>query len=117
MNDRQKRFCLEYLKDFNATKAAERAGYSKKTANRIGSENLSKLDIKKEIERLKKKQVEKSELKVADIIDGFKDIAFSVFEKTSDRLKALEMLGKYLGIFKESEQRATVINVVNKIRN
>ena len=30
------KFCYEYPKDFNATKAAERAGYSKKTAYAIG---------------------------------------------------------------------------------
>ena len=32
MNDRQKRFCDEYLVDSDATKAALRAGYSPKTA-------------------------------------------------------------------------------------
>ncbi len=45
LNERQKRFCVEYLIDFNATQAAIRAGYSKKTAGSIGHENLKKLDI------------------------------------------------------------------------
>lgn len=42
---KQERFCREYIIDLNATRAAIRAGYSEKTANRIASENLSKLDI------------------------------------------------------------------------
>ena len=42
MRDRQRLFVLEYLNDWNATQAAIRAGYSKKTARQIGSENLSK---------------------------------------------------------------------------
>lgn len=42
LNPRQKVFVSEYLVDFNATQAAIRAGYSKATAQRIGSENLSK---------------------------------------------------------------------------
>lgn len=42
LTEKQKRFCDEYLIDLNATQAAIRAGYSKKTANRTGSENLSK---------------------------------------------------------------------------
>lgn len=48
---KQQRFCDEYLIDLNATQAAIRAGYSKKTANRIGTENLSKLVIKQYIEK------------------------------------------------------------------
>lgn len=43
---KQKRFCDEYLIDLNATQAAIRAGYSKKTAGKIGQENLTKPDIK-----------------------------------------------------------------------
>jgi len=44
-NPQHELFCLEYLKDLNATKAAERAGYSKKTARQQGSVLLSKPDI------------------------------------------------------------------------
>ena len=36
--------------DFNATQAAIRAGYSKKTAKEIGAQNLSKLNIKTAID-------------------------------------------------------------------
>ena len=43
---RQERFCREYIIDYNATKAAVRAGYSEKTAKSIGSENLTKPDIR-----------------------------------------------------------------------
>jgi phage terminase small subunit len=32
MTDKQKRFCEEYVKDWNATRAAIAAGYSEKTA-------------------------------------------------------------------------------------
>lgn len=46
-------FCREYLIDLNATQAAIRAGYSDKTANRTGSENLSKPDIAQRIINLK----------------------------------------------------------------
>ena len=42
MTPKQQRFVDEYLIDLNATQAAIRAGYSKKTANQIGTENLAK---------------------------------------------------------------------------
>ena len=60
---KQQRFCDEYLIDLNATQAAIRAGYSKKTAKQIGQENLTKLDIKEYIE---KRMAEKEKELIAD---------------------------------------------------
>lgn len=60
---KQQRFCDEYLIDLNATQAAIRAGYSRKTANRIGTENLSKPVIK---EYIAKRMDEKEKLLIAD---------------------------------------------------
>ena len=51
LTTKQERFCQEYLVDFNATRAAKRAGYSQKTAYSIGNENLSKPEIKTRIEK------------------------------------------------------------------
>lgn len=53
MTDRQKRFCEEYLVDWNATRAAIAVGYSEKTAGVIGSENLKKPYIQEYIEECK----------------------------------------------------------------
>lgn len=63
MTAKQQRFCDEYLIDLNATQAAIRAGYSKKTARQIGQENLTKLDIKEYIE---KRMAEKEKELIAD---------------------------------------------------
>lgn len=50
MTVKQRLFCDEYLVDLNATQAAIRAGYSKKTAAVIATENLRKPYIKEYIE-------------------------------------------------------------------
>lgn len=42
LTEKQQRFVDEYLIDLNATQAAIRAGYSVKTADAIGCENLTK---------------------------------------------------------------------------
>ena len=60
---KQQRFCDEYLIDLNATQAAIRAGYSKKTARVIGQENLTKPAIKEYIE---KRMAEKEKALIAD---------------------------------------------------
>lgn len=45
LTQKQRLFVDEYLIDLNATQAAIRAGYSKKTAGQIGDENLKKPQI------------------------------------------------------------------------
>lgn len=52
MNNKQTVFVSEYLKDFNATRAAKAAGYSEKTAKAIGAENLTKPDIQEAIKQV-----------------------------------------------------------------
>lgn len=49
MTKKQQRFVEEYLIDLNATQAAIRAGYSVKTANEQGAQNLAKLSIQEAI--------------------------------------------------------------------
>lgn len=48
---KQQRFIEEYLKVFNGSKAARRAGYSVKCAHQQAYENLRKPKIKKIIDR------------------------------------------------------------------
>ena len=46
LTEKQKRFCDYYIETLNATESAKRAGYSEKTAQTIGKENLTKPLIK-----------------------------------------------------------------------
>ena len=62
LTDKQQRFVEEYLIDLNATQAAIRAGYSKKTAEVIGYENLRKPQITEAICKAKKKISQKLEI-------------------------------------------------------
>lgn len=70
-------FCLEYLKHFNATKAAISAGYSEKTARQIGYENLTKPYIRVRLrDALDEVLGDKTE-DVKKIINELRMIAFS----------------------------------------
>ena len=55
LTEKQKRFVQEYLVDLNATAAAKRAGYSEKTADRIGPELLGKTCVSAAIQEAIKK--------------------------------------------------------------
>lgn len=141
LTPKQRRFVDEYLIDLNATQAAIRAGYSPRTANRIGAENLSKLDIQKEIETRQKEREQRTEItqdrvlrELANIgfakatdyaeiegpmvtikptaemspeqvsaIAGIEQGNFGIKLKLYDKLRALELLGKHLGLFEKPE--------------
>lgn len=62
MTAKQQRFIQEYLVDFNATQAAIRAGYSKKTADSIGLQLLRKTKVADEISRAQAKTANKLEV-------------------------------------------------------
>ena len=64
LTEKQQRFVDEYLIDLNATQAAIRAGYSVKTANEQGSQNLAKLSIQQAIaEQMAERQKEPGSIK------------------------------------------------------
>lgn len=50
LSEKQRRFVEEYIKDYNATQAALRAGYSKKTASTSGYRNTKNDEIKEAIQ-------------------------------------------------------------------
>lgn len=56
LNEKQERFCQEYLKDLNATQAAIRAGYSENTAGQQGHDLLKHPEIGPKIDRLKQER-------------------------------------------------------------
>lgn len=67
---KQQRFVEEYLIDLNGTQAAIRAGYSKKTANVISSENLAKPNISAEIVRLRAARSKRTEVTADSVVEA-----------------------------------------------
>ncbi|MGG1662898.1 terminase small subunit [Brevibacillus sp. NRS-1366] len=77
LTDKQRLFVMEYLRDFNATRAAMAVGYSKKTAHVIGWENLRKPNIQAEIKRQKESIVDDLGVGVQRVIVEYMKIAFA----------------------------------------
>lgn len=111
LTPKQKKFIDEYLIDLNATQAAIRAGYSEKTANRIGPQLLVKTCISEEIQKAMKRREERTEITADMVVKELKKIALDEAAdytdsrlRYSNKLKALELLGKHLGMFSEKIQ-------------
>lgn len=109
LTEKQKRFCEEYLIDLNATQAAIRAGYSSKNASRIAVELLNKTQVSDFLEKTRKEQSERTGITADAVLKELEKIAFIDVELSSkDKMKALELLGKHLGMFEKQEITATV---------
>jgi phage terminase small subunit len=76
LNDRQEKFCQEYMIDFNGTQAAIRAGYSADSAAVIATENLTKPNIQTRLSELKKEAAEQFGISKQQLINELKKIAF-----------------------------------------
>lgn len=121
MNAKQKRFCDEYLIDCNATQAAIRAGYSKKTANEQAARLLANVNIKsyidEQLERIHNETIadaeevmqyltsvmrgEHTEQTLKLVGEGVQTIA-EIDVAAKERLKAAELIGKRYGIWKDN---------------
>lgn len=77
LTEKQRLFVMEYLRDFNATRAAMAVGYSKKTAYAIGWENLRKPNVQAEIKRQKETMADDLGMSVQRIIAEYMKIAFA----------------------------------------
>ncbi len=75
LTPKQKRFCVEYIVDFDGTKAAVRAGYSPKTAAAQASRLLKNVNVQIEIKRLIAKIDEKCEIKTEELLSDLKEIS------------------------------------------
>ena len=147
LSDKQKKFCEEYIIDFNQTQSAIKAGYSAKTAYSIGNENLKKPDIQAYIKELLSKREERTQITADMVVKEWAKIAFfdirKIFHKEggllnphdlddetatvissikardikvgddietikeyrlNDKMKALDMLAKHLGMFEKEKE-------------
>lgn len=105
LTEKQKAFADYYIETLNATESAKKAGYSKKSAEVIGFENLRKPKIEKYIQkRLEKKESERiaSQDEVLEYLTG---VMRTEQEETKERTKAARLLGKRYAIFTDRVEK------------
>ena len=102
---RQARFVKEYLVDLNGTQAAIRAGYSAHTANKQSTRLLTNADIKAAVDAGAAKQHAQLDLTAQKVLTELLGVGYATVKATdvrvSDKLRALELLAKHLGLLTE----------------
>ncbi len=117
LTPKQQRFVDEYLVDLNATQAAIRAGYSRKTARFIGQQNLTKLYIAEAIANAQAKRSERVTVSQDDVVKGLHGEATDKADGSSHsaRVSAWGLLGKHLNMFIDRRLVGTVnVNDMNE---
>ena len=125
MSEKQKAFCDYYIESLNLAEAAKKAGYSEKTARSMGSENLTKPDIKEYID-LRLAQMEEKRVATASevleyltrVMRGEEKDQFDMDASLQDRTKAAELLGKRYRLFidkQEIEAKMEPVTIINDI--
>ena len=131
LNPKQQRFVEEYLIDLNATQAAIRAGYSKKTAHVTGHENLSKPKIAEALQERMAARADRTEITQDRVLVELAKIGFSDprrilsasggihdtqdwADETAGALSSLEVVSRPYGAPDEDGRR--VPELVHKIK-
>lgn len=103
------RFIEEYLIDFNGAAAARRAGYQEKSASVTACRLLKDPEIKRVLQEKMAARAEKMQIRQDTVLQELKNVAFAdgsdasgAVVKLTSKLKALELLGKHLGLFEGS---------------
>lgn len=153
LTDRQKLFVNEYLIDLNATQAAIRSGYSKKTANEQAARLLANVSIQTELQKRMKNREKRTEItqdrvlkelaaigfsRVTDFlqvknglvvvkntddmdsdsiqaISAIKQTQFGIAIKLHDKVRALDLIGEHLGMWKDGNGNEDALNKLDSI--
>lgn len=155
--EKQKRFCQEYIVDYNGTQAVIRAGYSTNNPSQMAWELLEKPLVQEYFKALQSKQQERTGINADMVLQGLlrvanldprklldndgtlkpisewdddsalsvasiefaalarpdgESIAKTIKVRNNDRMKALELLGKHLGIFHPDSVVNNNINLI-----
>lgn len=117
LTEKQRLFCLYFVKSFNATKAYQKAyGCDYQTANAHGYELLSNVVIKDEIARLKQAKLNQTFLDEHDIFQKYMDIAFSdITDYVSFGREKVPVMGAFGPVMVKDEETGENVGLMKEV--
>jgi len=129
IQDRRLRFASEYAVDLNGPRAALAAGYAKAGAATRASKLLALPDVRAEVDRLLEERRKRLETDADQIVSDLRTVASTCMQKvpiygpggeivayklasSSGANRALELLGKTLGMFVDRREVDTTSDIV-----
>jgi phage terminase small subunit len=126
LTEKQRLFCLYYVKSFNATQAAIKAGYSRDTAHVQGPRLLGNVRVAEEIKRIKQDITSDLYIEALDVLRKYVEIAFAditdyvtfgkkeVKQMVGDKIKSFEV--SFVDVKSSDEVDGTIIQEVKQSR-
>jgi len=98
---RQRRFVDEYLIDLNATRAAVRAGYARRSARQQASRLLAYPHVRAAIQEGQERLAKRARLSARNVLDRLAEIRDAAAAKGqyAVALRAEELRGRHIGMF------------------
>ena len=117
LTEKQRLFCLYYVRCFNATKAYQKAYQCDYfTAKAHGFELLQNVAVKSEIQRLKQSRLNRELLDEHDIFQKYMDIAFSdITDYLEFGTEEVPVMGAF-GVLEDKETGEPLTKVVNVVK-
>ena len=116
LTPKQARFVEEYLLDLNAAAAARRAGYSEKNADSIAAQLLSKTKVFEAVQSAIAARSAKAEITAEYVLENLKRLSERCMSEEefapSAAARALELLGKHLGLFSDRVELSGSLSVL-----
>jgi phage terminase small subunit len=114
---KQETFVREYLIDLNATAAAERAGYSAKTAYSIGQRLLKDVEVAQRVQFAMDERAKRTDITADYVLKGIKDVTERCAVQGEEfnppsALKGYELLGKHLKLFTDKVEHSGGVALV-----
>lgn len=120
LTDKQRLFCIYYIRSFNATKAYQKAyGCSYEVAMVAGPRMLGNVRVKSEILSLKQERLNREFLSESDIFQKYMDIAFAditdYLEFGTEEVPVMAVCGPVKIKDPETGEEKTLTKVINKV--
>ena len=120
LTDKQRLFCIYYIRSFNATKAYQKAyGCSYEVAMVAGPRMLGNVRVKSEILSLKQERLNREFLSEADIFQKYMEIAFAditdYLEFGTEEVPVMAIYGPVKIKDSETGEEKTLTKVINKV--
>lgn len=102
LTDKDKAFCQHYVTTWNKTQSAIAAGFSVRSAGALGVKMYNRPEIKEYLKQIIEEVLPNYSEIIMEDVQFWQSIVRNPEEKTQDRLKASEHLGKYAKMFTDS---------------
>ena len=128
MTPRQSRFVDEYLVDLVASKAAIRSGYSSRRASEIGYQLLQKTTVQDAITERMNARAQRTGITQDKVLADLEAVKQDAMSKATDKagnvvmashaaaLRALELQGRHLGMWKDRLAVTGDLSIADAIR-